>query len=69
MLINVMADWTILRTFRIFYDQLVQFVFIWYVLSGLGIMHQEKSGNPGEKTSLKFIRVTAQERQKNFKQR
>jgi hypothetical protein len=22
-------------------------VFIWYIFSSLGIMHQEKSGNPG----------------------
>jgi hypothetical protein len=27
-----------------FYDHLVHFVFIWYIISGLGIMYQEKSG-------------------------
>jgi hypothetical protein len=37
----------ILRTSVIFYDHLVDFVFSWYVFSGLGIMCQEKSGNPG----------------------
>jgi hypothetical protein len=41
-----MAIWNILETFWIFYDHLVQFVFIWYILSGFGIMQQEKSGNP-----------------------
>jgi hypothetical protein len=30
----------------IFYDHLVLFVLIWYIFSGLGITHQEKSGNP-----------------------
>jgi hypothetical protein len=41
-----MAIWNILRTFGIFYDHLVHFVFIWYIFSGFGIMHQERSGNP-----------------------
>jgi hypothetical protein len=36
-----------LRTFGIFYEHLVHFVFIWYIFSGFGIMYQEKSGNPG----------------------
>jgi hypothetical protein len=35
-----------LRTFGIFYDHLVQFVLIWYISPGFGIMYQEKSGNP-----------------------
>jgi hypothetical protein len=34
-------------TFRIFYDHLVHFLFIWYIFSCFGIMYQEKSGNPG----------------------
>jgi hypothetical protein len=38
--------WNILRIFGIFYDHLVHFVFIWYIFSGFGIMHLEKSGNP-----------------------
>jgi hypothetical protein len=25
---------------------LVHFVFVWYIFSGFGIRHQEKSGNP-----------------------
>jgi hypothetical protein len=45
MLIYFMANWNILRTFGIFYVHLVEFVFIWYIFSGFGIMHQEKSGN------------------------
>jgi hypothetical protein len=39
-LIYFMATWNILKTFGIFYDQFVHFVFIWYIFS-------EKSGNPG----------------------
>jgi hypothetical protein len=35
-----------LWTFEIFYDHLVRFVFIWYIVSCFGIMYQEKSGNP-----------------------
>jgi hypothetical protein len=31
---------------RYFYEHLVNFVFIWYIFSSFGIMHQEKSGNP-----------------------
>jgi hypothetical protein len=42
-----MAICDILRTLGLFYDHLVHFVFIWYIVSGLGIMYQEKSGNPG----------------------
>jgi hypothetical protein len=41
-----MAIWNIVQTFGIFYDYLVHFVFIWYIFSGFGIMHQGKSGNP-----------------------
>jgi hypothetical protein len=40
MLIYFMAIFNILRTFGIFlHDHLVHFVFIWYILSGLGIMY------------------------------
>jgi hypothetical protein len=46
MLMCCIAVWNILRTFGIFYDHLVHFVFIWYIFSSFGIMHQEKSGNP-----------------------
>jgi hypothetical protein len=48
----------ILNTLRSF----ANFVFIWYIFSGFGIMYQEKSGNPGASTChrclsplLKFI--------------
>jgi hypothetical protein len=43
-----MALWNILHTFGIFYDHSVYFVFIWYIFSGLGILCQLKSGNPGQ---------------------
>jgi hypothetical protein len=42
-----MDIWNILWTFVIFYDHLVHFVFVWNIFSRFGIMHQEKSGNPG----------------------
>jgi hypothetical protein len=41
-----MAPWNILLTFGIFNDHLAHFMFIWYIISGFGIMCQEKSGNP-----------------------
>jgi hypothetical protein len=46
-LIYFVAISNILWILGIFYDHLVQFVFIWYIFSDFGIMHQEKSGNPG----------------------
>jgi hypothetical protein len=46
MLICFMAIWNSLGTFGIFYNHWVHFVFSWYIFSGFGIMHQEKSGNP-----------------------
>jgi hypothetical protein len=45
-LIYFMSISNILHTFGIFHGNLVHFVFIWYILSGFGIMYQEKSGNP-----------------------
>jgi hypothetical protein len=45
MYIYFMSVCNILRTFGTFYDHLVHLVFIWYILSGFGIMYQEKSGN------------------------
>jgi hypothetical protein len=47
MLKYFMAISNILRTFGVFHDHLVHFLFIGYSFSGFGIMHQEKSGNPG----------------------
>jgi hypothetical protein len=47
MLMYFMDIWNISRTFGIFYDRLVHFVFILVHISGFGIVHQEKSGNPG----------------------
>jgi hypothetical protein len=46
MFIYFMDIWNILHTSGIFYDHLVHFVFIWYIFPRLGIMYQEKSGNP-----------------------
>jgi hypothetical protein len=56
MLIYFMTTCNISRTFEIFYDHMVHFVFIWYIFSGFGIMYQEKSGNPGQST---FVLATA----------
>jgi hypothetical protein len=44
--------WNILWPFGIFYDYLVHVVFVWYICSGLGIMSQDKSGNPAGGESL-----------------
>jgi hypothetical protein len=41
-----MAIWNILWTFVIFYEHFVLSVLIWYIFSGFGIMHKEKSGSP-----------------------
>jgi hypothetical protein len=49
-LIHFMSICNILRTFGILNDRSVHFVFIWYILSGFGIMYQEKSGNPGPRS-------------------
>jgi hypothetical protein len=46
MLICFSDIWNILQIFGILYDLFVQFVFIWYIFSGFGIMYLEKSGNP-----------------------
>jgi hypothetical protein len=42
-----MTIWSILLLVEIFYGHLVYFVLIiWYISRRLGILHQEKSGNP-----------------------
>jgi formate hydrogenlyase subunit 3/multisubunit Na+/H+ antiporter MnhD subunit len=46
LLLYFMAIGNILRIFGIFYYHLVHFVFILYIFSGFGIVHQETSGNP-----------------------
>jgi hypothetical protein len=46
-----MSICNLLRTLGIFNDHFVHFVFIWYILSGIGIMYQEKSGNPALDTA------------------
>jgi hypothetical protein len=50
MLVYFMAIWSNLWQFCIFYDHLVYFVLILYILSRFGMLRQEKSGNPGLKT-------------------
>jgi hypothetical protein len=50
MFIYFMAIWTILWRFGIFYDHLVHF-------SGFGIMYQEKSGNPANKTFFCAVKI------------
>jgi hypothetical protein len=39
--------WYILWPFAIFCGHWGNFMTLWYIFSSLGIMHQEKSGNPG----------------------
>jgi hypothetical protein len=39
-LVYFIAIRNILRTFVIFYDNLENFVFIWFIFSGFGIMYQ-----------------------------
>jgi hypothetical protein len=46
MFIHFMAIWNIFWRFGIFYDHLVHFVFILYIIPFFGIMYQEKYGNP-----------------------
>jgi hypothetical protein len=52
-LIYFMAIWNILWIFGTFCDHSVHIVFIWYIFSCFGIMHQEKSGNPGAENEVK----------------
>jgi hypothetical protein len=51
MLKYVLSIWNILQTLGIFYDHLVDFMLIWYIFSGFGIMYREKTGNPGPAVS------------------
>jgi hypothetical protein len=41
----------------IFFDNLVHFVFIWYIFSSFGIMDKEKSGNPARQYEEKVFFV------------
>jgi hypothetical protein len=61
MLQYFMAICNILCPFGIFYDHLVHIVFIWYIFSGFGIMHQ-KIGQPWFKSrSVSEIEVLGRE--------
>jgi hypothetical protein len=56
MLIYFMAIWKLLQTFGIFYDHLVHTCCVQFVhFSGLGIMCQEKSGNPASGARTFYI--------------
>jgi hypothetical protein len=46
-LVYFMIIWSILRPLEIFYGHLVYFVANWYISPRFGILHQEKSDNPG----------------------
>jgi hypothetical protein len=52
-LIYFMAIWNILWIFEILCDHSVHFMFILVHFSSFGIMHQEKSGNPGKDHELR----------------
>jgi hypothetical protein len=52
MFIYFMPIWNNLWILGIFYDYLVNFVFIWYIFSGFGIMYREKSGNPCDQSKF-----------------
>jgi hypothetical protein len=43
---NFMDIWSVLRTFDMFYCNLVYFVESWYIFTRFGILYQYKSGNP-----------------------
>jgi hypothetical protein len=47
-LVYFIIIWSFLRPLEIFYGHLVYFVVNWYISPRFGILHQEKSGNPGE---------------------
>jgi hypothetical protein len=49
-LVYFMTIWSILRPLEIFYGNLAYFVVIWYIFSRFGMLHQEKSGNPDQKS-------------------
>jgi hypothetical protein len=51
-LVYFMTIWSILLPIQTFYGPLVYFVVIWYIFLRFGILYQEKSGNPGPKTTF-----------------
>jgi hypothetical protein len=50
-----MAIWNILRTFGIFYDHLLHFVFIWYIFSVLVSRAKKNLATPGGGEEKKTI--------------
>jgi hypothetical protein len=49
-----MTIWNILLPFDIIYGRLVEFGFIWYIVSRFECFDQEKSGNPDHGTRGMF---------------
>jgi hypothetical protein len=58
LLIKFMAIWIILLSLGIFHDRLVHFVFIGYIFSGFGIVHQKNLatlGHTNRKASILVV--------------
>jgi hypothetical protein len=50
MLVYFMSIRSIFRPFGIFYGHLAYFTPFWYIFTRVGMLYQEKSGNPGTNT-------------------
>jgi hypothetical protein len=59
MLVYFVAIWSILRPFGILYDHLAYFSPFPYIFPYFGILHPEKSGNPGFEYHLHKGRLTS----------
>jgi hypothetical protein len=55
--IGILWPFGILNGISDIYDYMVHFMIIWYILSGFGIMYQEKSGNPSHSQKMTFSRL------------
>jgi hypothetical protein len=55
MLAYFMAIWNLLRPYGIFLWHLIYSVGIWYILAHFGMLHDEKSGNPGTDPQLSLL--------------
>jgi hypothetical protein len=51
MLVYFMTILSILQPFRNFYGHFVYFPPFWYIFTRFGMLHPEKSGNPGHFTN------------------
>jgi hypothetical protein len=54
MVVYFIAVLSISRQLGIFYVHLVYFTVIWYVFVHFGMLHQDKSGNPGQEIAVHF---------------